>query len=353
MTLVWLFAGTLAAAMARQGSTDASVPGTDLALAWSIFRESLRRAEVPAEQQIVFDLMEERGDLPPGWVVHPTLGLMQLYEPVIHLVNDGDTVKVFEEAKDSSSRTDDRPMNPIRIFVHSQPETGRYFPEDTIDYYAIKFVQERAEAIRDDYDYPLSQPWLVDEESLIESLWERESEPARSDAYTREWDVVMAPGDPGRVLFNVFADTLRERVQPPEAYLSRLIEARADEVVLDDLVWAPFVVDEGFDETLQDLLEEEGIFVAEGTMHIEALDDANILTDFDDSDAALLALKHGFVLAQIPDEIGSPYWRMYVIHPTPPSPILGTAPDDEEWREANEQARRHLQHWPTIPAGGS
>lgn len=64
---------------------------------------------------------------------------------------------------------------------------------------------------------------------------------------------------------------------------------------------------------------------------------------FCDADASMCALEHGLTLVKLPDELSSPYWRLYVVEP-----LL------DPWKKRKEEACEDTQpSMPSLPASKS
>lgn len=339
MVLIGLLLGTLTAALLSSAAEEDSdgIDEADLRAAWASFRLSLVGAEVPVQTALLFDLMEERGHLPPGWILHPRHGMFHLIDVVLTVVDDDTPLDIMYQDRKGESliltrERDAFALFPIRIFIHASP-IRQFFNQDFAAYHAIVQVIQVARRWRED------------------CLETRQYDPSDPGVISRAFHGSMERDDLGGFVFDfllpdevehiwrrafqgekVTADTIMDE--------GSVVGARDEEF----LTWGIFEVDEFFSEDLETLLAREGIMVVDRNLCVQAADDVAAISE---SRADRLALKHGYVLARIPDSIGSRYWRNYVIHPLPESPELlpmriteTVRPDDERIKNSAEFLRR-------------
>lgn len=346
--MLWILATTLTLALAKQ----ASIPDAPLkprARAWELFRASLQGYVVPDELAIQLDLAEERGELPPGWIVHPKHGTIQLYNAIVHVVTDDDIPEELD-------RKPTRGWTPVQLFVHAHP-SFELEPEDYTLFYALELFIERGRRRQDDYEYALDQPW-ADAVSIEASLWEREVD---------ELETGLLDGDDLRAaealawfdantLAEGFIEGLRGTTGTAKAssVMHRLIQEGEipplDEPagIEGELAWFPSTTDQYPSDNLEfgdivERLSEHGIrTIDEEWVFAEDEGVAQNITEFHmGNQPSVRALKHGFVIAQIQDGYNIPYYRNYLVHPVPPRGFF-VAPWMLQDKEADAMARRRM-----------
>lgn len=313
--MIWMLISTLAAAMATQAAQH-NVKDTELRRMWAAFRKELQGIEIPAEMSIQFDLMEERGDLPPGWIVHPNRGVMQLFNPVVHVIDDDTSQN--DESMEILNRNPSDGWTPVQLFIHANPTT-EIEPEDTAQYYAIQMFIELADIQRGSYQQAIDEPW-ADEPEVANQMFEDAVE-SIENTYWNTYNQAMDFA-PMESLRRAYIGSLRNASVAPEDFMT------SDYANIDEIGNPPAWFPGGTDSYPSDNIGFDDILLHLRTQGIRLLNDEFIWADYDVESgnvtgfenterAAVRALKHGFVIAQIQDGYDIPYYRNYLIYPVP------------------------------------
>lgn len=293
--MLWIWATTLAAAIARQ-SAEIGLHPEGAVEAWGEFRQSIEGLEIEPELLIQFDLAEERGELPPGWIVDPELGVFHLYNAVVHVVDDDTDPRKLEILL---NRDLEKGWTPVQLFVHANP-SSHLEPEDIIDFYVVDIFLELGreqrkkrkpdEAPREIFNRIVGdirkRRSVLEQRGTIAMFYNRR---AGIEAFMRGFN-----GFEGSTI-DLFRDLERAGfVDPPE---------ESEEW----LVWYPETTQQmtpAFNETIELLSRSKILPIGEDITWPTFAPDTDDLTEFyKTAGPSIRALKLGFAIAQVPELI--------------------------------------------------